>query len=242
MPGEVRCGGVVYRHVETFKHDFFAATGMYADSSGRRVVVKINRVNDVGSIPLSWIGRLLARREAHMLRVLSGTPGVPGLVGMVGSTGVAHDFVPGHPLARDERVDDSFFDRLMVLIRTMHARDMAYVDLNKRQNVLHGDDGSPHLFDFQISLHLPRRGWRRLWPVRWLLARFQHGDVYHALKHKRRLRPDLLTEEERGCVERLSFWIRAHRAIAGPITRLRRRVLKRLSRSETVEVAGSGAK
>jgi hypothetical protein len=78
--------------------------------------------------------------------------------------------------------------------------------------------------------------------VQWLLRRFQHGDRYHCLKHKRRLRPDLLSAAERGEVERIGLWIRLHRWLSRPVTNLRRRTLKRLKRSETVEVAGSGAK
>lgn len=241
MPRAVRCQGRIWEHVETFKHDFFAATGLYrcGDALG---VLKLGRMTDVFTIPTRFIGRFLARREAHMYELLDGLPGVPRWIGRVGDTGILHEFVPGHPLGRDERVSDAFFDELFALLREVHGRDMAYVDLNKRQNILVGDDGRPYLIDFQISLHLPPTGWRRLAPVRWLLARFQHEDWYHSLKHKRRVRPDLLTESERADVERLSFWIKLHRVVSRPITQLRRRTLKRLSQSETVSVAGSHAK
>jgi hypothetical protein len=172
-----------------------------------------------------------------------GHPRVPRLIGVVGPNhGFLHDFIPGHPLGRDERVSDSFFDELIALVAWLHERDMAYVDLNKRQNILMGDDGRPYLIDFQISLHLPPRGWRKLAPVRWLLARFQHGDRYHCLKHKRRLRPDLLTDGERAEVESVGFWIRVHRWISHPLRTARRRTLKRLEQSETVSVTGSTAK
>ena len=69
--------------------------------------------------------------------------------------------MPGYPLGRDERVSDTFFDELAELVSWLHERHMAYVDLNKRQNILMGDDGRPYLIDFQISLHLPPTGWRR---------------------------------------------------------------------------------
>jgi hypothetical protein len=152
-----------------------------------------------------------------------------------------HAFVPGHPLQRREAVPDAFFPQLETLLRELHARDIAYVDLNKRQNILVGDDGRPYLIDFQISLQL-HGGWRRVRLARWLLARFQRADTYHVLKHKRRLRTDQLSPGERAVVERIGFWIRLHRLIARPLTLLRRRALSRLQRGESGAVAGAGAK
>ena len=241
MPRQVTCRGQRFEHVKALKHDFFAATGLYRGPEGL-AVLKIGRQTDFLTIPVGWIGVWLTRREVRLYRLLQGMPGVPRLIGTVGRNGFLHDYVPGHPLARDEQVSDTFFDELLAMIAELHAREMAYVDLNKRQNILIGDDGRPYLIDFQISLHLPPIGWRRLRPVRWLLARCQQADRYHCLKHKRRLRPDLLTDSQRTEVERISFWIRLHRGLTRPLTNLRRRTLKRLSRSERVEVAGSSAK
>jgi hypothetical protein len=153
-----------------------------------------------------------------------------------------HAFVPGHPLGRREIVGDIFFDELLALVRALHARHVAYVDLNKRQNILVGDDGRPYLIDFQIALHWPPTGWRRWQPLRWLLAHFQHGDYYHCLKHKRRLRPDLLTADEAAVLRRLSPWIRLHRWLTRPLTDLRRRTLRHLQAGADGAVPGSAAK
>ncbi|TWT42065.1 serine/threonine protein kinase [Phycisphaerae bacterium RAS1] len=241
MPASVACNGELFQHVETFKHDFFAATGLYRGPAGL-AVLKINRVTWLGLIPMRWTGRLLCGREVRAYAALQNLAGVPRLIGRVGATGFLHAYVPGHPLGRSEKVSDTFFDELDAVLRAVHAQHMAYVDLNKRQNILMGDDGKPYLIDFQISLMLPPRGWRRLWPLPWLLARFQQADRYHFLKHKRRLRPDLMTPEEWRRVNRLSVWIRLHRAVAGPLTWLRRRILRWLHKSETAAVAGSRAK
>jgi serine/threonine protein kinase len=242
MPPAVTCDGQRFEHVQTFKHDFFAATGLYRGPAGL-AVLKLGRQSDFLTIPMRWMARLLTRREVGFYRALAGTPGVPALIGTVcGDSGFLHEFVPGRPLARDAQVSDRFFDELLALLRRLHERHFAYVDLNKRENILLGDDGRPYLIDFQIALHLPPEGWRRLAPIRWLLARFQHGDYYHALKHKRRLRPDLLTPAERAAAERPDFWIGLHRRVARPLTNLRRRVLKRLKRSEESTVPGASAK
>ena len=241
LPPTVNCGGHQYIRVETFKHDFFAATGLYRGPTGL-AVLKINRISPFFGFPMTWAGRFLGQREVRLYRAAQGLRGVPALHGPVGETGFMHAFVPGHPLERQEPVSDTFFDDLLALIGNLHERHIAYVDLNKRQNILVGDDGRPHLIDFQISLLLPPVGWRRLAPLRWLLARFQHGDYYHGLKHKRRLRPDLLTPDEERVVTRISIWIRLHRWIARPLTYLRRRILRGLHAGEQAPVAGSSAK
>jgi hypothetical protein len=241
LPNRVRCGDERFELVETFKHDFFAATGLYRGPRGL-AVLKIGRQNDFLTIPAGWIGKFLTRREVRLYRLAQGLPGIPKLIGCVGEHAFLHEFIPGHPLERRERVSDAFFDQLRDLLAALHARDIAYVDLNKRQNVLVGEDGRPYLIDFQISLHLPPAGWRGLPPTRWFLRRFQHADRYHYLKHKRRLRPDLLSAADLEAVENLSFWIRLHRRLARPLTNLRRRILKRLNRSEVAEVAGSSSK
>ncbi|MEW6250084.1 MAG: hypothetical protein AB1716_05515 [Planctomycetota bacterium] len=259
LPAHLACGGRAYSHVATFKHDFFAATGLYrrdivggasgapqCSGSGAAeadlAVLKLNRTGGFFGLPLRWAGRFLARREIALYRAAAGLRGVPDLLGPVGDTGLMHAYVPGHPLDRREQVGDAFFDELLALLRALHARGIAYVDLNKRQNILMGDDGRPYLIDFQISLRLPQDGRGRSRPMRWLLRRFQQGDIYHVLKHKRRLRPDLLTTEEAEIVDRLSLWIRLHRLVARPLTHLRRLLLRRLRSGEESVVAGSGAK
>lgn len=241
MPASVLCHGRRYEHVETFKHDFFAATGMYRGPEGL-AVLKLGRTNDFLTLPMGWLGALLSCREVRMYAQLRDVASVPALIGSVGRTGFLHVYAPGHPLGRRERVSDAFFDELESCLKTIHGRHMAYVDLNKRQNVIVGDDGKPYLLDFQIALFLPPAGWRGSAPLRWLMARFQRGDRYHFLKHKRRLRPDLLTADERARVERLSVWIRLHRWLTRPLTHVRRRTLKRLQRGAGEAVAGSAAK
>jgi hypothetical protein len=241
LPHSVACAGERYQLVETFKHDFFAATGLYRSPRGL-AVLKINRTNDFFGLPLNAVGRLLGQRELRLYQAAHDLPGVPRLVGAVGRTGFMHAFVPGRPLARRDTVGDAFFDQLLALVQALHARHIAYVDLNKRQNILLGQDGRPYLIDFQIALLWPPTGWRRWAPARWLLARFQHGDYYHYLKHKRRLRPDLLTTEERAAVSRLSPWIRLHRWLTRPLTHLRRRTLRHLEGAPHAAVPGASAK
>lgn len=199
-----------------------------------RIVVKINRRID----PFTRLaGRYLAFREVRAYSKLADVPNVPALVGRVTSTGFAHAFAVGEPLSKSSKVPDAFFDQLMSLVNELHRRGMAYVDLNKPENVILGDDGRPYLIDFQI--HFDAAAW---WPGlvgRWLLGIFHRGDVYHVLKHKRRLRPDLLTDADRAALEHRGFFIRLHRTLTKPYFRIRRPIMRWLKSSGRVMDAGS---
>ncbi len=226
-PERITVAGNEYRLRKLFKHDFFAATAMYAGTAGD-VVLKIGRRADVFGVPTAWIGRLLAQHEASMLRALQDLEGVPRFIGRWQATGVVHEFIPGSPLSREARVPDDFFDRLGRTVQAIHDREMAYVDLEKPQNVIVGDDGKPYLVDFQIGWHLSPKHGGRTPPGRWLLRRLQEGDRYHLLKLRRRVRRDQLSAEELEQSYRKPFYVRLHRRFTGPLLRLRRGTLNRL--------------
>lgn len=229
LPPEFTLNGTTYRLVRTVKHDFFAGTAFYRDGAGRTVVLKASRIADFAGVPLLWLGRWLCRRELRFYTKLADLPNIPDVLGTVGPTGFVHDFVAGRPLEKHLPVPDGFFDELQDLLSELHRRGLAYVDTNKPQNILLGDDGRPHLIDFQISwdveeFDLP--GLRTL--NRWWLRRLQQEDFYHVLKHKRRIRPDEMTPDETERAMRRSALIRLHRFVSKPYFMLRRRTFKRL--------------
>jgi hypothetical protein len=237
LPGKLELGGVQFCHVRTVKHDFFAATGFYDDQQGNRVVLKIGRVADYAGVPLKWLGQLLCRRELRFYRAMADLPNVPAILGTFADTGFIHAYVKGRPLAKGITVPDRFFDELLDLIATIHRRGIAYVDTNKSPNILLGDDGKPHLIDFQISWDLHFPGDFAL--NRWWLRRLQAADIYHILKHKKRLRPDELTEQELATVRNRSWLICLHRFITKPYFRLRRTTFRRLRNTGRLLPEGS---
>ena len=205
-------------------------TGFYLNDAGKRVVLKMSRTEDFAGVPLSWIGRWLCRREMRFYSKLSDLPNVPPVLGTVGQTGFIHAYCEGQPLSKDRPVPDKFFDQLVKLLHELHRRDIAYVDTNKPENILLGDDGRPHLIDFQISYDLHELGdW---FLNRKLLKQLQREDLYHILKHKKRLRPDEMTTEELAAAERKSWLIRSHRFLTKPYFLLRRRTFKRCEKRE----------
>ena len=227
LPPSIEAGGNTYQYVHTFKDDFFAITSLYEGQAGK-VILKVQRQARFFLLPMRWAGRILAARERHSLERLQGIEGIPTLIGTWSSTGLIREYVPGKTLADAARVDDEFHPRLRQLIDTIHQRDMAYVDLEKPGNVLVGEDGGPHLFDFQIAWYWPRKWGGDLWPMCALLRKLQSGDRYHLVKLQRRSRPDQLSPEALKASYEKPWYVRLHSVLTRPFTRLRRRILRRL--------------
>lgn len=222
-PEQVVIGGFPFRRRQIFKHDSWAATALYDGPRGS-VVCKFNRTKSCLGVPMQWLGRWLARREAKFFRMLQNVPGIPRgwdtivVDDRVVATAFAHDFVPGQPLSLVHDTDEQFFDELSGLLNTIHTHHMAYVDLNKPENVLVGEDGHPYLFDFQISIRLPD-----LPGLRWPMKLLQQSDRYHLLKHRVwRLNRERFEHEMEA---RRPWWIRWHRSIGVPLRTFRRRLL-----------------
>ena len=224
-PEEIELGGARYALARVFKHDFFAYTALYEGPAGR-VVLKIGRMAPFFGLPLGWIGRLHSWHESAVFRAVDDLDIVPRFTGRWRKHGITHEFVEGHPLDRGERVADDFFPRLEAGLCEIHRRGLAYVDLEKSENVLVGADGRPYLFDFQISWRWPFAILRERWPVTWIARRFQAGDRYHLTKLRLRARPDSFTPAELAAAKRKPFLVRLHGGMTRPFTLLRRFVLR----------------
>ena len=233
--GEIRVAGTDYRLQRVFKHDFFAATCLYQggdEAKFPRIVVKLFRSQGLYGLSARWFGRASRNHELSIYAALDGVDGVPHCLGPLGETGLAIEYIDALPLDHFEKPPAGFFDRLGEIIQAVHARGVAYIDANKRSNILVGPDGKPHLIDYQISLRR-RDDWP--WPLRWLSGRvisyFQGKDLYHFSKHKRRLAPDELTAAEDALSRRRSGLHWLHRKLTKPYRAVRRRFLSKRHRS-----------
>lgn len=234
-PRRIRLAGATYRLTRIFKHDFFAATGLYEAAGPAeipRIVAKFYRTRPFCGLPMSWLGRLSRDHERAIYAALAGVDGVPRWAGCLGQAGCAIEYVHAAPLDHDAPVPPGYFDRLGDVFAAVHERGVAYVDANKRSNILVGPGGRPHLIDFQIALRR-RDDWP--WPMRAIARRvveyLQGKDIYHLCKHKRRLAPQELTDEQARLSARRSGWHWLHRKLTKPYRALRRRFLRRQYRS-----------
>src|SRR5581483_8400839 len=103
--------------------------------------------------------------------------------------------------------------RLEQLFADLHQRHIAYVDSNKRENILFGDDGNPWLIDFQISFEL-KHGTRDNFLAKWLYRRFVRADWYHFFKHKTRLLPSSCSPTECERAQKRGLLHQLHRIFA----------------------------
>jgi len=212
LPEQIVLCGRPYRLERRFKHNSVSAVGLYA-ADGDRVVLKCYRRAPALVVPMEWAGRMMAAHEAAMLRRVWDVPGVPRLRGRYGRTGLVRDYVPGRPLTRRSPVGREFFRRLRGLLQEVHRRGMAYVDLEKAENVLVGEDGRPYLIDFQVAF---------AGRSRWLLRRMQEADDYHVRKHMRRVMRARLAPEEVRELKGRPWVVRLSNLMNVPYMRLRR--------------------
>ena len=231
-PGKYRFGPLEFRRIDRLKEDFFSCNELLEDENGRIWVLKISRFLYVGSVA-NGPARFLSRREQRFYARLQGVQGIPELYPVVGANFLLHEFIPGDTLKVRKDVSDEFFDQLAELVRATHARGVASADLSKRANVIVGDDGRPYLIDFQISMGLV--------PPKGPLARASNAftrhlmreDLYHVYKHKRYLRPDLLTPEEDEMSRRRSLPNKIHRnVIARPYLAVKRLIFPKGSHEQ----------
>ena len=245
LPRVIEVAHKNYRLARIFKHDFFAATAMYEfigpdksdnASSAKAVILKMSRQGDFLGLPLGWLGEFIREHEISILRRLQGIGGTPRLLGRYGKTGLIYEYISGKSLAEGVQAPDDFFDQLEELLSKIHALDIAYVDFNKRGNILLGSDNQAYLIDYQISIHIGRLWQWFFGPAGYLLKVLQREDVYHLFKHKRRFRRDLMDEEQLRRSRRISKWVALHRALARPITTIRRYCLGYLYRKNQLMI------
>ena len=230
-PEPVQVAGRDFHLDNVLKHDSWAATAIYRDTADERIICKFNRTKSVFGIPMAWLGRVLAAREARFLRRLADIDLVPDDLGPVTTDGaelahaVARTYVDGEVFINPDQTDARFFAELRQLLNAVHGCNMAYVDLHKRENIIVGRDGRPNLIDFQVSAGLSS-GWPgNGWVARKIIDKLQEMDDYHYRKHYARCLPETLSEEELRRYLKPPGWIRAHRKIAAPLRSLRRRLL-----------------
>lgn len=147
--------------------------------AGRAAVVKDYR--RYRGTPLSPLARLLVRREARVLRRLSGWKHAPALLGTVGGLALGMEFVPGHTLSAGvQEVSQEVFDQLQSALARLHAAGITHNDLHGTNVVVSA--GVPVLLDFTSAWRSPR--WLRNGPISRQLRR---SDMKNLVKMRQRL-------------------------------------------------------
>lgn len=180
-----------------------------------------------------WMRRTFARffvnQEYRALSHLHGIHGVASEVHRLSPLTVAYPYVKGTPLANLPKgsVPREFFLRMETLVDAMHARNMVHLDLRNLGNVLRGEDGAPHLIDFQSAFILPR--WTPKW-LRRILCNADRSGIYKAWT-RRGAEP---LDPEREAFLRRANRIRKLWVLRGyPLSKFKRWLKKKFSRSHS---------
>jgi len=245
-PTHVTIAGQPFTRLTLYKHDAWAATCLFADEHDpdRRAIVKFSRRSPIGLIPMAWAGRALTNRETRLLHRTAQTPGIPNDLGQVtwqqpnhtaptpDPATAAREYLPGQTLKDLKKgsgtVSDTFFDQLDAIVDALHHADVAYVDMDKADNIIVTPDGQPALIDFQIHFAIPPRLPLGRLALGWLLRTLQRSDRYHLMKHKLRTRPDLYPGGEAQLDQLRPPAVRLWRQLSKGPQRLRRQLLTRL--------------
>ncbi|OFX16764.1 MAG: hypothetical protein A2Z18_01530 [Armatimonadetes bacterium RBG_16_58_9] len=190
----------------------------------RRIIVKDFKRSD--ALFRLIVGPILIRREFAAMRNLIGVKSVPQLIGKIARYALAMRHVPGTSLDKLERgkLTSEFYIKLREAVDQIHSRGVAHCDLRSRGNVMLGDDGQPHIVDFAACVF---RG-RGINPfIRWLFHEFVLADENAVLLIKRRLSPELLTDDERAELERPLSFERPAKFVGETVRRIARKLLTR---------------
>ena len=172
VPGRVRA---------VLKEDRYARSTLMEEPGGRLLVWKESILRFPPGFRVPPLAALLARHEADLYERLAGIPGIPRMVSRPTPDSFLREYVEGTTVREAAALPPGFFASLEEVLRAVHARGVAYVDLAKEENVIAGADGRAWLVDFQVSIS--REG-----PLRPLVARFQREDLYHLSKMRLRRR------------------------------------------------------
>lgn len=197
------------------------------EREGRRWVWKRVRAPAPLGLALRSLTRALLRHELANGRRLAGVEGVAWRAEPWDRDSLLREWVDGVDLKAHRRaggrLPDGFFDELRAILARVHARGLAYNDLEKQDNVLVNAEGRPVLIDFQICLraHAGRSRWLRALSLR-AVRELQRQDLRYFCKLKRRFRPDLLTPEEASAAARRRGVARLYHPLWRVLHRLKR--------------------
>jgi serine/threonine protein kinase len=155
----------------------------------------------------------LLRHEFRVYTKLADYPYAPACYGMVDNRYLVLEYIEGATI-RDHRPDDetAYIEKLFDAIEQLHARDVAHMDLKKKDNLLVTSDDKPCLLDFGTAV-IRKPGLHPLNRFRYRLAR--QFDYNAWIKHKYHDRMHAITDADRiyykvTRIEALAGWLKQH--------------------------------
>lgn len=171
---------------------------------GRDLVVKAA----MGRGPIRALRQRTLLREYQAYRRLEGVAGVPRCHGLAADHYLVLDYVAGTPYREASWSDRArWFDELLAVLRSIHARGVSHGDLKSKSNLLVTADQKPCVIDFGTAfVHKP--GFH---PLNNRL--FEHGrrmDLNAYVKHKYHGRYEDIAGADLDLLDysRIEYWVR----------------------------------
>ena len=204
-PKHTEINGDIYEYEKILKDDFFSVNVLYKNSNGRRFVLKLSDFRFIFGIFLRPFAAMMSSHEYKIYKMVKDLEGVPELGPRLGFRGYYHEYIEGKTLFEindSSIIPDDFFDRLKKLIVEIHQRRIFYMDLDKKGNIILGDDGKPYLIDYQICFYFKKRPWFFGKISDKIFRTLIREDIYHLYKQKKRFQQHLMSEQELAMVKR----------------------------------------
>jgi len=166
------------------KGGFLSPVVSVVEHEGRPAVLKDYRRKN--AVTRGLLAPSLVKREFAVLRHLEGIPGIPRAYAVLEKRALLLEYVEGPTINKFKagELPDRVYDRLVDLVRAMHARGVVHLDLRQRKNILIAGE-QPWLIDFANAM----KGR--------LTAALRAVDESALLKFKKRNWPHLLTDADR---------------------------------------------
>ena len=180
------------------KGGFLSPAVSVVDHEGRPAVLKDYRRKN--AVTRGLLAPSLVKREYSVLRHLEGIPGIPKAYAIVEKRALLIEYIEGKTINKFKagELPDRVYERLVDLVRAMHARGVVHLDLRQRKNILIAGE-QPWLIDFANAMKGK------------LTTKLRAIDESALLKFKQRNWPHLMTDADRDAIKShkflRKFWI-----------------------------------
>jgi len=131
---------------------------------------------------IRYVHTLLLRREHLVYQQLDGFSACPKCYGMLANRYLVLEYIDAKPIReRRPNAPEEFFAVLLNQIKEMHRRQVAHMDLKKKDNLMVTSDQQPCIIDFGASV-IHKRGFHPLNHFWYKLAK--QFDYNAWVKHK----------------------------------------------------------
>lgn len=166
------------------------------EQNGMRLVIKMPPTSGL----LRFIYAMMLRHEYRAYSMLSGMSGIPRCYGLLHRRFLVLEYIDGETLRKKQPEDrDYFFARMLEIIKELHKRGIAHVDLKKKENILIVNGSEPVFVDFGVAARR-KNGFRIVNDYIFRVAK--HFDYNAWIKHKYNRQYESVSDEDRQYLKR----------------------------------------